>query len=107
MELIGGAYSSKANPTFAVIQVRVPPVPRAAHAVEGAGRVDARGARHAGRARGGVRGRRALVEVALAARAAEPARARARLRRGTYAAVQATACADCCGVGIMGESICI
>lgn len=77
-----------------MVSVRVPPVAVAAHAVVGAGRVDAERARHARCARGGVRERVALVHVALAARAAEPARAHAALRCRAHAAVQAPARAD-------------
>lgn len=81
--------------------MRVAPVAVAAHAVVGAGRVDAGSARHA--RRGGERGVRgghgergglALIHVALAALAAEPARACAVLWSRAHAAVQAAARTD-------------
>lgn len=75
--------------TLAGVRGLVAAVAGGAHAVVGAGRVDAQRARRAGRAR-----RAALVHVALAARAAEPARARALLARHARAAVQAPARAD-------------
>lgn len=62
--------------TLACIQLSIPDVPRCAHAVVAAGRVDTQRVRRAGGRRGG---RAALVHVPLAPRAAEPARAGAQL----------------------------
>lgn len=80
--------------TFAVIMLRVPPVPVLADTVVAARRVEAEGARRAGR--GGRVRVPTLVHVTLAALATEAGCARTPLRRRTEPAVQAAAGADCC-----------
>lgn len=81
--------------TLASIEVRVPGVPGRAHAVVAAGRVDTLRMRRAGGRCGGSGERAALVHVTLAARAAEPACARAQLAGYTHTTVKASSRANC------------
>lgn len=82
--------------TFTVIGMLLRAVPLRAHAVVGARRVDAECGCGTGTRRRGVRCARALVHVALAARACKTARARTTLRFRARASVQTATRADCC-----------